>query len=1005
MANRIAVLYCSDKRANTVAKALKVLSSACHVMRFASVSHGKGYKKTWQKWSQNETWGESDPPSTTVDLVVVHFNAVDKANALQEESILNTTQTLQCAILFTSDGLSTTPEELNSATLIKERFDLGDELPDQLCAELAKCFGDAIECAAESKLVHDPVTEFYTSKDERVAAAYGVFRECGKDANFELPIGARLQRQLWHALKNLIWEVKESPKEEKLIQRLDAALRHMEKWECCVHTKPSECLDSVKEFVKAGLYKKAYDKAVQCWEDSASKQQGSPGVAAKLTAEPVLIRKKPPRFGILVAEDNEQQLQLIYRDLLELANRCPDYDIDVVRCHSSSTYDSARNMVARHEGIQGAIIDWDLSRGADEAYKRSGLELIKHLATLIPGICCVLLTGHSLFELPNDAPCNFRPVSKDDPSWLELSFRIIVGDVRKRSQTPFFEALKGYSKRPVSVLHALAISGARVVRQSDWLSEFAEFYGDNVFHGESSATQAPLDSLLAPRGSLREAELHAARVYGANHCRFVTNGTSTANKIVHQALLRPGDKVLIDRTCHKSHHYALVLLGASPVYLNAEPIKFADGDNPEFLGFCGALKIETIIKALRENPTAKMLCLTNCTFDGFIHDAKVIIDRVLETLTELRRLPDHKATAAEDFVFFFDEAWFGFARFSRELRRFTGMFAAESYEGKEVRPRVYVTQSVHKTMVAFRQGSIILVRDPQYVQCLHAFEEAFFTHTSTSPSYQILASLDVGRMWADMDGDRMCLELHRIARDLRKALADDPTVSTAFSVLGTRELLGVQGHVQSDPQPVALDETKITLFIKVQWLTGGEVNRRLLQDFDIQFNKFTNNTVLFVLTPGITESVAAHLICALRNLARDALSDPKSNPRPTLEPTLFDDDHPVRFYDQLDLRSAYFGIHPEDERWEEAELSLPGAGSRDQLIDPKPTYVSQRFVIPYPPGFPILVPGQIVYRYHVDFLASLDIKEVHGLSDGRLRVWKVPGTPETAYDTTIEPAG
>ena len=86
-----------------------------------------------------------------------------------------------------------------------------------------------------------------------------------------------------------------------------------------------------------------------------------------------------------------------------------------------------------------------------------------------------------------------------------------------------------------------------------------EFYGINLFLAESSATTGGLDSLLEPTGNIKKAQENAARAFGADHVFFVTNGTSTSNKMVVQALVKPGDIVIIDRNCHKSHHYGLVL--------------------------------------------------------------------------------------------------------------------------------------------------------------------------------------------------------------------------------------------------------------------------------------------------------------------------------------------------------------------------------------------------------------------------------------------------------------
>ena len=99
-----------------------------------------------------------------------------------------------------------------------------------------------------------------------------------------------------------------------------------------------------------------------------------------------------------------------------------------------------------------------------------------------------------------------------------------------------------------------------------------EFYGPNLFLAESSATTGGLDSLLEPTGNIKKAQEMAARAFGADRVFFVTNGTSTSNKMAVQALLAPGDIAIVDRNCHKSHHYGMVLAGAQPLYVEAFPM-------------------------------------------------------------------------------------------------------------------------------------------------------------------------------------------------------------------------------------------------------------------------------------------------------------------------------------------------------------------------------------------------------------------------------------------------
>ena len=199
-----------------------------------------------------------------------------------------------------------------------------------------------------------------------------------------------------------------------------------------------------------------------------------------------------------------------------------------------------------------------------------------------------------------------------------------------------------------------------------------EFYGRNIFMAETSSTSGGLDSLLDPHGTLRQAMDKAADTWCAEHTYFVTNGTSTANKIVVQSLVRPGDIVLIDRNCHKSHHYGLVLAGASPLYLDAYPL--------EPFAIYGAVSLRTIKQALLDLEAAgqlhrvRMLLLTNCTFDGIVYNPRRVMEEVL--------------AIKPDICFLWDEAWYAFATAVPWSRQRTAMIAADRLETMLNSPRI-----------------------------------------------------------------------------------------------------------------------------------------------------------------------------------------------------------------------------------------------------------------------------------------------------------------------------
>lgn len=371
----------------------------------------------------------------------------------------------------------------------------------------------------------------------------------------------------------------------------------------------------------------------------------------------------------------------------------------------------------------------------------------------------------------------------------ELHDAIMAG-IRTRKEAPFFESLRHYSERPIGVFHALAISRGNSVRLSRWIQDLRDFYGTNLFKAESSATCGGLDSLLDPHGALKEAQLKAAKAFGAQFLFFTTNGTSTSNKIVVQALTKPGDVALVDRACHKSHHYAFVMQDVRACYLDPFPLH-------KFSVF-GGVPMEVIKEALlayrREKRLheIRLLILTNCTFDGIVYNVVRLMEECLAIHPEI--------------TFLFDEAWFAYAGFHPILQHRTAMHAANymrerfSHGGyirehldlcrqlgvtdlsecrddellmrtrlyphpQKAKIRVYATQSTHKSLTSLRQGSMILVNDDYFEAKVHApFKEAYYAHMSTSPNYQILATMDVGRAQMELEGCRVKIGLPRRTR-------------------------------------------------------------------------------------------------------------------------------------------------------------------------------------------------------------------------------------------------
>ncbi|SFU13026.1 aminotransferase class I/II-fold pyridoxal phosphate-dependent enzyme [Sedimentitalea nanhaiensis] len=668
-----------------------------------------------------------------------------------------------------------------------------------------------------------------------------------------------------------------------------------------------------------------------------------------------------------------------------------------------------------------------------------GPELCRLIDKVRPELDAYLITERSVEDIAGLDLGICRRVFYNQEDFLELHLNILRG-VQSRFTTPFFTALVEYSKQPTGVFHAMPISRGKSISRSHWIQDMGAFYGPNIFLAETSATSGGLDSLLEPHGPIKRAQELASRAFGSKQTFFATNGTSTCNKIVVQALVSPGDIVLVDRDCHKSHHYGMVLSGAQVVYLDSYPLN-------EYSMY-GAVPLREIkhqlltLKAAGKLDQVRMLLLTNCTFDGIVYN----VERVMEECLAIK----------PDLIFLWDEAWFAFARFSPTYRQRTAMSAAanlrakfkseahqKAYDAQQkklvdaddekllktrlippptARVRAYATQSTHKTLTSLRQGSMIHVNDQDFKgEVEQSFHEAYMTHTSTSPNYQIIASLDVGRRQVELEGFEFVQRQVEAAMSMRRSIATHPLLSKYFKVLSAGDMIpephresGVTSYydVQQgwtdiwdcwENDEFVLDATRVTLAVGGTGWDGDTFKTDILMDkYGIQINKTSRNTVLFMTNIGTTRSSVAYLIEVLVEIAKgldDLLDDASKMERLSFDrrvKNLMEDLPPLpdfsRFHDAFradlgtvegDIRSAFF-LSYDEENCDYLELD----GSLKQAMDSGQEVVSASFIIPYPPGFPILVPGQVVSQEILAFMRALDVNEIHGYrADLGLRVF------------------
>jgi len=767
-------------------------------------------------------------------------------------------------------------------------------------------------------------------------------------------------------------------------------------------------------------------------------------------------------FEVLVVSDMvHHELDGLRKQLNLMQSKKDPFNYDFV---FGASFDDAVAAVIFNPNIQVAVLGQGISLRSTQNlnfvscvippfiaksnyFREDPLEVSIHLAEVIksirPSIDIYLFTKLNVEQVALTRN-QFRRVFYSHFGDINELHLTIVEGVNNRFNTPFFNALKEYSTHPTGVFHALPISRGNSLARSHWIRDMWDFYGKNIFMAETSATCGGLDSLLDPHGPIKRAQELAAETFGAARTYWVTNGTSTANKIVMQAICRPGDIVLIDRNCHKSHHYSMCLLGASVVYLDAYPL--------EDYAMYGAVPLEHIKRCLLRFRAegrldkVKVILLTNCTFDGIVYNVRQFMEEAL--------------AIKPDLIFLWDEAWWAFAYFHPLTRNRSAMHVAslliKKYKSKDyhqqyltwkqkmdagmvglsddekdeflistplmpdptrVRVRVYATQSTHKTLTCLRQGSMIHLRDQDFNRLVERpFCEAYFTHTSTSPNYQILASLDVGRRQVALEGYEFVQKQIEKALITRERVEHHPRICRFFRMLNIKQLIPARFRSTTfetlSPEAegmsvdwvrmydawrtdeFVLDPCRLTLMTGLSGIDGDTFKQKYLMDqFEIQVNKTSINTVLFMTTIGTSRSAVASLLEALCHISdqiqntRDELSAAEDRIWSTRVKRLTENMPPLPNFSHFHrrfrlsdstpeacLRDAFFLAYDEENCG-----YIPLADQRLSDVSGQSTeFVCANFVIPYPPGFPILVPGQVITQATIDFFRALDVKEVHG---------------------------
>ncbi|TYK73705.1 lysine decarboxylase [Comamonas sp. Z3] len=620
-------------------------------------------------------------------------------------------------------------------------------------------------------------------------------------------------------------------------------------------------------------------------------------------------------------------------------------------------------------------------------------------------------------HLPNDILRElhgFIHMFEDTPEFVAKHIIREAKSYLESVQPPFFKALLDYAEDGSYSWHCPGHSGGVAFLKSPVGQMYHQFYGENMLRADVCNAVEELGQLLDHNGAIGESERNAARIFNADHCYFVTNGTSTSNKIVWHHTVAPGDVVVVDRNCHKSILHSIIMTGAIPVFLKPTRNHFGIiGPIPQ-----SEFSVESIQAKIAANPLLKgvdakavkprVLTLTQSTYDGVLYNTETIKGMLDGYVANLH----------------FDEAWLPHAAF----HPFYGSYHAMGKKRKRpVHSVVYATQSIHKLLAGISQASHVLVQDSQTEKLDHPlFNEAYLMHTSTSPQYSIIASCDVAAAMMEPPGGTAlveesiveALDFRRAMRKVEDEFGDDDwwfevwgPEALAEEGVGTAQdwiIRGTDASTKTRSKKNGkefdnwhgfgdladgfnmLDPIKSTIVTPGLDLDGdfadtgipASIVTKYLAEHGVVVEKTGLYSFFIMFTIGITKGRWNTMLTALQQFKDDY---DRNQPLARILPE-FCQQH--RRYERMGLKDLCQHVHEMYAKYDIARLT-----TEMYLSDLKPTmkpsdayaHIAQRkterveidhlvgrttvgLVTPYPPGIPLLIPGEVFNKKIVDYL-------------------------------------
>ncbi len=437
-------------------------------------------------------------------------------------------------------------------------------------------------------------------------------------------------------------------------------------------------------------------------------------------------------------------------------------EVQDCRVIPSFTYEDGYELFRSRLDFGCIVVDWDIP-DEDPGETTTAEELIIKMRKRRQKVPIILLTGRKkMDQIPAEIlrdinDCLWK--TSETISFMAGRIETHVVDYVRTVYPPFFGAMVQYSNEYKFAWHTPGHMGGEGFLRSPAGVALFKFFGESVFRSDLSVSVPELGSLLEHSGVVGDAEKNSARVFGADQTYYVLNGTSNVNQVIWRSQLVRDDIAFVDRNCHKSLNYSMVITDAYPVYMIPRrnkrgiigPVRLSEF-SPESIQ--RKIREDTLIPEGLKGNVVKMSALTNSTYDGVCYNVVNIKKQLEKSVENLH----------------FDEAWYAYARFHPMYKDHYGMTDDDLDENH---PPIFCSHSTHKLLTAFSQASMLHIKNGGRIKIDHdEFNESYMMHGSTSPQYIMIASLDVATRMMDDNGQIMMNDIILGAIRLRQKVVN-----------------------------------------------------------------------------------------------------------------------------------------------------------------------------------------------------------------------------------------